>query len=81
MSQQRASSVEIGTWVKISGFEPGEVEEYRIVDDTAAKPADFQIGDSSPLAQALIGKTVGDEVPFHTPAGKVKLTIVDVGQT
>ena len=66
--------------VKITGFEPDEEETYQIVDDSAAQPGDSRIGKCNPLAQALLGKQVGDEVPFHTPLGDVKLTIVDLGQ-
>lgn len=78
MAEQEA--VSIGSWVKITGFEPDEEETYHVVDDSAARPAEFRIGESAPLARALLGKQVGDKVPYQTPAGEVELTIVDVGE-
>lgn len=79
MSQNNAS-IDVGCWVKIAGFEPDEEETYRIVEDSAARPTEYKLGESSALAQALLGKTPGDRVPFHTRTGEVKLTVVDVGR-
>lgn len=80
MGQDKCNeAVNVGCWVKIAGFEPDEVETYHIVDDAAAKPQEFKIGESSPLAQALLQKEVGSKIPFHTPVGDVKLTVVEVG--
>lgn len=72
-------TVRVNSWVKIAGFEPDEEETYEIVDDATARPMDMRIGESSPLAQALLGKEVGETVNFHSPAGRVQLTIVDLG--
>lgn len=81
MTQRQSSkTVNVGCWVRIAGFEPEEEETYHIVDDPAAEPLESKIGESNPLAQALIGKQVGDKVPFHTPAGNVNLTIVELGR-
>lgn len=73
-------TVNVGCWVKIAGFDPDEEETYYIVDDPAAQPTEFRIAQSSPLARALLGKQQGDRIPFHTPAGDFKLTIVDLGE-
>ncbi|QDT51623.1 GreA/GreB family elongation factor [Symmachiella dynata] len=81
MHENSDSVVDVGNWVNLTGFEPGaEEEKIYIVDDAAAQPAELKVGKSSPLAQALLGKQVGDEFSFQTPAGNVQLTVTATGQ-
>lgn len=65
--------------VKLTGFEPvGEEETFYIVDDSEIDPLENKIGVSSPLAQLMIGKKVGDSFEYNPPGGRVELTIIDV---
>lgn len=71
--------VTVNCRVTVRGFEPPDEEEtFWIVADGEANPQENKLPASSPLAQALIGAHVGNQVPFHPPGGKVELTIVDV---
>lgn len=53
-------------------------EDYTVVGEWEADPAEKKISDQSPLGKALIGKMMGDKVEVEAPAGKVLYTIVSV---
>ncbi|MFD1471099.1 transcription elongation factor GreA [Companilactobacillus mishanensis] len=55
-------------------------EFYTIVGSAESDPDSGKISNDSPIAQALLGKHVGDDVTVQTPAGSYTLTIkaVDV---
>jgi len=55
--------------------EDGRQQTYRIVGEDEADPAKGTISYVSPLAQALMGKEVGDVVPI----GSTTAEIVDIG--
>lgn len=46
-----------------------EEEEYTIVGSAEADPFSGKISNDSPIAQALIGKQLGDQVIIATPGG------------
>ena len=69
-------TVRFGATVTISG--PGGVERmWRIVGEDEANPAEGTIAYSAPLAQNLLGRTIGDTVM----AGQNQATIVAIEQT
>ena len=51
---------------------------YRIVGDEEADLKSNQISVNSPIARALIGKEIGQEVTVSTPAGAVDYEIVEI---
>jgi len=51
---------------------------YQIVGDVEADIGQGQISISSPIARALIGKELDDEVDVHTPGGDKTYYIIDV---
>jgi transcription elongation factor GreA len=53
-------SVSIGTSVKIEFVDDKETELYLIVGRTEADPFENKISNESPIAQAILGKKVGD---------------------
>ncbi|MFH1529358.1 MAG: transcription elongation factor GreA [Pseudomonadota bacterium] len=61
--------VVFGATVTLENLESDEEVVYQIVGDDEAEPNEGRISLSSPLARALIGKTVGDEVMVHAPGG------------
>lgn len=63
-----------GAWVELEN-EEGEINQYRIVGCDEFDPAKRWISIDSPVARALIGKQVDDEVIVETPKGKVILYI------
>jgi transcription elongation GreA/GreB family factor len=61
--------IEVGDLVRyVDVAHPDDVLAVRIVGHLAA-PRDGVIGSGAPLAQALLGAVVGDEVAFHVPGG------------
>jgi transcription elongation factor GreA len=74
------SRVSVGTWVKLTGFEPEEEEVFRIVPEGQANTSENEIPINSPLARALEGAEAGDKVRFHPPIGEVELEILEVGR-
>ncbi len=67
-----------GTTVDILNIDTDEVVTYKIVGDDEADVKNNMISVSSPIARALIGKSIGDEVAVSTPGGEVSYEIDDV---
>jgi transcription elongation factor GreA len=61
--------VVFGATVTIEDTESGESKEYQIVGEYEAEVETGRINVSSPLARALIGKEVGDEVKIPGKGG------------
>jgi transcription elongation factor GreA len=80
MNGQQVDEVDVGTWVKITGFVPGQEEVFELVSQDEADYDENKIPPSSPLAHLLVGAKVGDTIRFHPPAGEVELRILDAGQ-
>ena len=51
---------------------------YMIVSPHEANIREKKISIKSPIAQALLGKKVGDEVSVRVPAGMLKLRIESI---
>jgi transcription elongation factor GreB len=66
-----------GAWVELEN-EQGETERYRIVGPDEFDEQEQYISMDSPLAKALLGKRLDDEVRVQTPAGVRELVIVAV---
>ena len=49
-----------------------------IVGSTEADPDAAKISNESPVGAALIGKSVGEIVDVHAPAGVIKYKIVEI---
>jgi transcription elongation factor GreA len=55
--------------VTLADEDTGDEVVYQIVGDHEAEPKNGKISVSAPVARALIGKSVGDEVQVRTPTG------------
>lgn len=51
---------------------------FEILGQFEADPAHGRISDRSPLGQALLGRTIGDEVALDIKSGQVKYRIIEV---
>jgi transcription elongation factor GreA len=69
--------VEMGNKVLIQN-QDGKIEQFTIVGSAEASPVEGKISNESPVGKALLGKKIGDEVEVKTPAGLLKLLIMDV---
>ncbi|MFI3135816.1 MAG: GreA/GreB family elongation factor, partial [Methylococcaceae bacterium] len=68
-SPQQEGKVYFGAWVELEN-EQGDIVCYRIVGSDEFDPRKNAISINSPMAKALIGKTVEDEIHVITPEGK-----------
>ena len=66
-----------GAWVTVVD-EAGRVTSWRIVGPDEVDAAHGYISVASPVAMALIGKRVGDEVTLRRPKGDVELTVTRI---
>jgi transcription elongation factor GreA len=70
--------VVFGLQVKVQDLDTGEEITYQIVGVDEADIAKQRISVSSPVARALIGKTIGDVVQVQIPRGLRELEILDI---
>lgn len=77
-SKLGGSRVQFGATVTLMNLDTDEENTYRIVGAEEADIDHGQISVSAPLARALIGKEVGDEVKVNLPAGTRLFEIVSV---
>ena len=71
------SRVFFGAWVDIED-EAGSVQRHRIVGPDEFDAAPGYISMDSPLARALLGKRLDEEITVRTPAGERSLVITAI---
>jgi transcription elongation factor GreA len=77
-SKLSGDRVRFGAHVTVTNLDTDEETVYQIV---GADEADINVGKisvSAPLARALIGKSIGDEVLVNLPAGKRRYEIAEI---
>jgi transcription elongation factor GreA len=67
-----------GAQVKLVDEDTEEERVYRIVGDVEADVKAGRVSISSPIARALIGKSVGDTVEVTAPGGARSYEILDI---
>jgi transcription elongation factor GreA len=72
-------AVALGTSVTVRDLDNGREATHTIVSANESDPASGRIGIDSPLARALAGANVDDEVIFEAPRGERRLLVVSVG--
>lgn len=70
--------VVFGATVTIYDYDADDEFTYQIVGDDEADIKDKKISYSSPIARAMIGKSVGDEATIKAPKGNRVVEIMDV---
>jgi transcription elongation factor GreA len=73
---KQSQFVSIGSQIKVANG-VGE-REFLIVGPTEANPAERKISDESPLGQAFMHRSVGEEVEVETPSGVQKYVILEI---
>ena len=66
--------------VKLKNVKNGAVMTYQLVSETEADLKAGKISVKSPIAQGLLGKSVGDKAQIQVPAGEVELEILDISR-
>jgi transcription elongation factor GreB len=77
MQAASAGKVGFGAWVVLED-EDGERKTYRIVGTDESDADRGYISMQSPVAKALMGKVVGDEVEVRRPRGDAYFTIENI---
>ena len=73
------SEVQVGRTVTFAEVPGNEEESYKIVGSAEADPFEGKISNESPIAKALLGKKVGDEVNVPLPNGnEMRVKIVEI---
>lgn len=67
-----------GATVKMINIETDDEVCYQIVGDIEADISKNRISISSPIARAMIGKEVGDEIQVNAPSGTREYEILEV---
>ena len=71
------SRIFFGAWVQVED-EAGVATEFRIVGPDELDPARRYVSMDSPLARALMGKRVDDEVTIEIPGGRRAYVVVGI---
>lgn len=77
-SQFTGDQIKFGATVQIVDEETDEERTVQIVGEYESNADKGMISITSPIAKALIGKSVGDSVPVTTPRGKVDYEVLEV---
>jgi len=72
------SQVQILNKVTIKNQKNNQVMQYTIVPESEANLKEGKISVSTPIAQGLMGKKVGDTVEIRVPAGMIQFEIVEI---
>lgn len=67
-----------GSYVVLFDIETEKEVTYQIVGDLESDVENAKISVNSPIARALIGKEIDDEVKFQAPGGLREFEVVDV---
>ena len=79
-SQLDASKVLALSIVKLKNVKNGMEMTYQLVSETEADLKAGRISVKSPIAQGLLGKSVGERAEIEVPAGKVELEILEISR-
>ncbi|RZK21801.1 MAG: transcription elongation factor GreA [Flavobacterium sp.] len=66
--------------VKIKNVKNGATMTYQLVPETEADLKTGKISVKSPIAQGLLGKSVGDKTEIQVPAGKMEFEILEISR-
>ena len=68
----------VGARMKVKNKDSGDVVEYTLVDAREADVASRRISIQSPVGQALLDHTIGEEVIIPTPKGTLTYIVQDI---
>ena len=77
-SQFDGSKVVFGVTVVIADADSGEKQTWTLVGEDEADLKKSKISIASPLARALVGKSVGDQLEIRTPKGVKECEIISI---
>jgi transcription elongation factor GreA len=78
VSKLSGKTIKFGATVKLIDEDTEQERTYQIVGETEADVKSGRVSITSPIARALIGKTIGDSVEVAAPGGGKSYEILDV---
>ncbi|MBU2651788.1 MAG: transcription elongation factor GreA [Bacteroidetes bacterium] len=79
-SKMDNSKVLLLSQIKIKNLKNGAIMSYTIVPENEANLKTGKLSVSSPIAQGLLGKTVGESVEIEVPAGKISFEVIEISR-
>ncbi len=76
--QQHLEKIYFGAWVTLYNLDDETEHTYRVVGKDELEPSKGYISWVSPLAKAMLGKTIGDTIRASTPKGEESFEVIDV---
>lgn len=76
--QQHLEKIFFGAWITLFNLDDDSEHTYRIVGKDELEPSKGYISWVSPLAKAMLGKTVGDTIKVTTPKGEEQFEVIEV---
>ncbi len=77
-SHLKGDIVQILSTVEMKNVKNGAMMKYTIVSESEANLREGKISSTTPIAQGLLGKKVGDVVDVKIPQGTIQLEIVSI---
>ena len=77
-SKMKADTVQILTRVELKNVKNNMKMAYTIVSESEANLKEGKISVTTPIAQGLLGKKVGDVAEITIPQGKISLEILNI---
>lgn len=77
-SKLSTETVQIMSTVEMKNVKNGAVMKYTIVSESEANLREGKISSTTPIAQGLLGKKVGDVVAVKIPQGIINLEILNI---
>ncbi len=78
VSKLSGDTIKFGATVKLVDEDTDDETTYQIVGEFEADVKQGKISITSPIARALISKTIGDSVEVNTPGGGKSYEVLDV---
>ena len=78
LSKLKGDRITFGTSVKLVDDETEEEKVFHIVGPYEADLSQNKISTSSPIAKAIIGKTLGDNIEVSAPGGSRFYEVIDI---
>jgi transcription elongation factor GreA len=77
-SRISTKNVQILNRVRIKNKATGTMMEYQLVPENEANLKEGKLAVTSPIAQGIMGRKVGDVVEVNVPAGVIPFEIIDI---
>ena len=78
VGDRQSSTIDVGSTVVIRKRGETASRTFRIVGSEEANMVEGKLSDTSPIGEALTGKSKGDRVRVSTPGGEVEYEVLEV---